>query len=312
MSELSPMLIQVKELTEKAVKKLHLAKTATNGKVMGEGDFEVVATTDSVDRDGEILLKEGWDFKNYMNNPTVLWGHDWLSMPIGAVTNIDDSQPGKVIMTGQFAPTEAGQTVRKLYDSGILRTVSVGFIPKERNGPVITKMEMIELSFIPVPANPESMTTDQRKSLEMVQKMFTKKSKEKEEDTEEDKKPEEEENKEGITKPEPVETVTVTVELPRSTDNVEPQAKGEGMKVGRVLSGKTISAIQEVFDRMGDHKSGIEELMKALKTLLDSTDSEKALQHEQEKKALEENMTEAIRLANKCLSDVLRDRKKIQ
>ena len=43
---------------------------------------------------------------------------------------------------------------------GILKAVSIGFIPKERdenNPAIITKSEMLELSVVPVPANPNAL-----------------------------------------------------------------------------------------------------------------------------------------------------------
>lgn len=125
-----------------------LAKDAT----VDYGSFKVIATSDDVDRDGEIIDVNGWDFKNYETNPVVLWGHDFTSMPIGKVTKLT-RDGNKIIAEGVFAPTERGQEVRKAYEGEFLNTVSVGFIPRERKGNTITKSELLELSFVPVPAN---------------------------------------------------------------------------------------------------------------------------------------------------------------
>ena len=56
-----------------------------------------------------------------------------------------------MIIRGVFANTQKGQELRRLYDDGILRTVSVGFIPKTRNGNVITEAELWSFPFVPVP-----------------------------------------------------------------------------------------------------------------------------------------------------------------
>lgn len=124
------------------------------------GKFEVVASSESVDRQGEIVVQEGIDIKNYMNNPVILFGHDYWSLPIGKATEIV-RQAGKTVVRGVFASAEANplaQQVRKLYEEGILKAVSIGFIPLEYNGNQITKSELLELSFVPVPANPEALS----------------------------------------------------------------------------------------------------------------------------------------------------------
>lgn len=149
----------LKEYSKDTAKEIVKALSKINVKeVKGEGDFEVIATTEGVDRDGEVILIKGWDFTNFMKNPVLLFGHDYWSWPIGAVTElIPDGD--KVIARGVFARTEEGQKARQLYEDGILKTVSVGFIPKERNGNVITKAELLELSFVPVPSNPDAVDT---------------------------------------------------------------------------------------------------------------------------------------------------------
>ncbi|TXH07879.1 MAG: hypothetical protein E6R04_11930 [Spirochaetes bacterium] len=138
--------------------------------VKGNGKFKVVASTEGVDRHGEIVKVSGWDFTNFMKNPVLLLSHSYSGLPIGVVTKIavEDNQ---VVADGVFADTETGQEVRKLYDDGILKAVSVGFIVRERdtNNPyVITKAELLELSFVSVPANPDAL------SLSKVVKLFNK------------------------------------------------------------------------------------------------------------------------------------------
>lgn len=133
--------------------------------VESDGSFEVIATTGGVDRDGESIDPKGWDFSHFMKNPVLLWGHDYTSPPIGVVRELKE-QDGKIIASGVFARTQFAQEVRSLYDDGILRTVSVGFIPKDRDGKNITAAELLELSFVPVPANPEAVSLRRVKSLE--------------------------------------------------------------------------------------------------------------------------------------------------
>lgn len=52
----------------------------------------------------------------------------------------------------------------------MLKTVSVGFIGKERQGEKITKKELLELSFVAVPSNPSAVSLDGKTYQEAVQK----------------------------------------------------------------------------------------------------------------------------------------------
>lgn len=122
------------------------------------GTFEVVITTENLDRYDEVIKLDGWELEHYRNNPVVLWGHDHKQLPVGIATDISVVD-GKMIAKGKFALHEFAQTVRQLYDAGVLRATSVGFIEREREGNLITKAELIEFSFVSVPANPYALST---------------------------------------------------------------------------------------------------------------------------------------------------------
>ena len=125
------------------------------------GTFEVIISTADEDRQGEVINQSGWDFTNYKNNPVVLWGHNYYDLPIGVTDEIFTNDKGQTIAKGRFAPEDANpfaQQVRKLYDAKIVKTTSVGFIAREMEGNVITKAELLEFSFVPVPANPMALS----------------------------------------------------------------------------------------------------------------------------------------------------------
>lgn len=128
------------------------------------GTFEVVITTENVDRYQEVIKLDGWELEHYLKNPVVLWGHDHFTLPIGMCTSIEVSG-GKMIAKGKFAPHAHAQEIRALYDLGIVRATSVGFIEKEREGNLITKSELIEFSFVSVPANPYALSLAMEKEL---------------------------------------------------------------------------------------------------------------------------------------------------
>ena len=143
--------------------------TANIKQVSDTGIFEVIASTDVFDREGESINPEGWELENYKKNPVILWSHDVNALPIGKATSVH-VEDGKLIIEGEFASKEANpmaHQVRLLVEAGIQRAVSVGFIPLDRDGDTITKQELLELSFVPVPANPEALALAKEKNLDM-------------------------------------------------------------------------------------------------------------------------------------------------
>src|SRR5215217_2319705 len=94
------------------------------------GTFEVVITTENLDRYQEVIKLDGWDLEHYRNNPVVLWGHNHYELPIGVATDIR-IEGGKMIAKGKFSPHPFAQTIRSLYDASVMRATSVGFIEKE-------------------------------------------------------------------------------------------------------------------------------------------------------------------------------------
>lgn len=305
MSKIS-LLLEAKQLTEAAAKSIRLKMSAPHT-IKGKGEFEVIATTDSIDRDGEILTTEGWEFDNYMLNPVILWSHQLDSLPLGAVTNLRVDN-NKVIVNGVFADTEEGQKVRKLYEDGILRTVSVGYIPKQRQGIEITVKELYEVSFVSVPANTDAMDARKRKAIKTVEEMIIASAKKDvttdetpETTTDEDKEPPVEtpaevpEDKERVA--DIVESVdntdkadkginkAVTAVYPKSSETVNTQAKANqvDVKSGRVLSSKNIAAIQETISEIAVCMTGMQKCSNMLQAIIDSASNDKDIAEEKAK-----------------------------
>lgn len=158
------------------------------------GTFEVVITTENLDRYQEVISMNGWELEHYRSNPVVLWGHDHFTLPIGKATDLRVEE-GKLIAKGQFAPHAFAQEIRALYDAGIINATSVGFIEKEREGNLITKAELLEFSFVSVPANPYALSLAFEKNVS-VNELVTKGFMHVQKDAEEEEKPEEEDNPE--------------------------------------------------------------------------------------------------------------------
>lgn len=133
--------------------------------------FRVVASTEDIDRSWEVIKLDWWDFENYKKNPVVIANHIYrIENIVGRATKIW-IEDWKLIIEGVFSKSNPlGILLADLYDEGMVKTVSVGFIPKQRqedNRRIITSAELLELSFVAVPCNPEALSLDQK---ELMQK----------------------------------------------------------------------------------------------------------------------------------------------
>lgn len=133
-------------------------------------------STGIVDRERDTIAVAGWDLTQFLRNPVVLWGHDAESLPIGKA--LDVRVEGDALKaTVRFIPAETperGQFAEAVYQmarSGFLGATSVGFRPikwdftddPERGsedwfpGIDFQQQELVELSVVTVPANPEAL-----------------------------------------------------------------------------------------------------------------------------------------------------------
>ena len=131
-----------------------------------------VASDESVDRYGDVIVAKGWQLEQFRRNPVLLWAHD-ATAPIGTVPEVE-IKGKRLLATVRF--TDEGinpqaDLVAKLVQAKELRAVSVGFtvgsaddvelIRDERNDNVTgyryMKTELLELSVVAIPANPNAL-----------------------------------------------------------------------------------------------------------------------------------------------------------
>lgn len=159
-------------------RKSYCGKGSADIKV-AEGAREFVAkiTTNSIDRDREIVDPKGIDFAYYRKNPVILWGHNYSEPAIGRSQWIKTwTENGKAkghISKGVIASgVQKAEDVFNLIQQGILNTTSVGFVPISGHEPtekeieadsslkkvayIHDKISMLEYSIVNVPANPEA------------------------------------------------------------------------------------------------------------------------------------------------------------
>lgn len=143
-------------------KKETVAVEKATGKQLAYGEFETVVSNSNEDRYYEKILVEGIDLKQIKRNPTVLWGHDYRGLPIGKITKIWVENGD--LMARIKLSVEKYDFAKQVYDlilDGAINAVSLGGQVKEWNDDysVIEKLELYEVSVVPVGAHRDALIT---------------------------------------------------------------------------------------------------------------------------------------------------------
>ena len=139
--------------------------------------FHWVMSTFDVDRDFEKVDPAGWNLKNYLANPVILWSHDYSIPAIGYADNMkaDTVLEGDIVFNSKEFD-EFGWSIGQRVKAGALRCGSVGFIAEEVEfleskdrecNLIFRKQELLEFSICCVPANP--FATSGTKKLEITE-----------------------------------------------------------------------------------------------------------------------------------------------
>lgn len=136
-----------------------------------KGRVSSVISTGDIARDGAIIEPAGWDFTNYDLNPVVLWMHDASAMPF-ARTIEHKATKTKLVAEAQFDLDDPfALTLLRKIEQGFVNATSVRWLPKrteirkvgkgkdEREILVFLEQELLEWSFVTVPADPKALIT---------------------------------------------------------------------------------------------------------------------------------------------------------
>jgi HK97 family phage prohead protease len=136
--------------------------------------FEAVASTEAIDRDGDIIRSRGWKLSNFKKNPVVLWAHASDVPPIAKAENIT-IEDNRLVFTPKFIPKEIhpfADQIYQMYKQGYLKSFSVRFDPikwedisvdgdekglRIKRGREYKEQELLEISAVSIPANPEAI-----------------------------------------------------------------------------------------------------------------------------------------------------------
>jgi len=142
------------------------------------------ASDDTLDRQQEVILPDGWVFDDFVKNPVMMQFHDYSTWPIGKVVGVGVVD-NALYVDGEFDPPEIDESADMIFQKikhGSVRAGSVGFIPQEVVVPdsatrslfdrypkakrIYAKQELLEWTICPIPANPNALAAGLQKSYE--------------------------------------------------------------------------------------------------------------------------------------------------
>ena len=136
-----------------------------------------VISTIEPDRAGDVVVPTGLrNLDEFLMNPVVLWAHNRSQFPPVGVCEWVDVQPRRVVAETRFAKgVPFAEDIFRLYEQGVLRAWSIGFVPrKARRVPAalgsppglrIEEWDLLEYSAVPIPENPGALTVALQKGL---------------------------------------------------------------------------------------------------------------------------------------------------
>jgi len=138
-----------------------------------ERSVTAIISSNSVDRDNEVLLPKGVRLDNYLKNPVVPWSHQTSEPPVGKAVWVKKGHK-QITAKVKFAETDRAEEVWQLFKGGFLSAFSVGFMPLKYHTPtpdevksnpdwsgvrtIFDEWELLEFSPVAVPANPDALS----------------------------------------------------------------------------------------------------------------------------------------------------------
>jgi hypothetical protein len=127
------------------------------------GQFDVILSTNALDRDGDELQADEW--KQPLPDHITFDSDHGMSV----ATTVGSGRPfindqGQLQVRGTFASTPHAQNVRTLVNEGHIKTTSVAFVERKGKKDARTERELLNGAFVAVPANPEAVVLGSKSS----------------------------------------------------------------------------------------------------------------------------------------------------
>jgi len=133
--------------------------TITNTDDAFPGSFEVILSAQTKDRDGDVLLKDGWKLP-LPEHITFDSDHGMtVEKTVGSGTPRIDEETGNLIVSGTYSSLARAQEVRTLVNEGHIRTTSVAFMSEksQKDGKTVSQRELLNGAFGAIPSNREAL-----------------------------------------------------------------------------------------------------------------------------------------------------------
>ena len=273
-----------------------------------------IGTDESEDRDGDIIKADGWDLENFQKNPVFLPFHDYGRVPIGKCIAVNKSIGSSALMFDIKFPSidefctdvnhpshefKLADTIYMAYKNGFMNAVSVGFIGREsveredqkdipawQRGRIFTSQELLELSAVSVPSNPNALmharsakgiNQENVKLLEEIFKEAGKNANNKSIGQDEPGAVAIAENAKVLdTKESDKEAEEMTAEIKAYIDEQLAKQLHADTKAGAKISAETKKQMEECFGHMEKSYASISNAQAVLKGLMDGTGEEPA------------------------------------
>lgn len=135
-----------------------ITKSATVTPVESEnpnGEFEVILSTETLDRDSENLWADEW--KQPLPDRIHIDGDHGRSLDKTVGSAVPRLEGNKLIGKGTYAGTPYAQMVRQLVNEGHVNSVSVTYAENKSQKDGKPQRELLNAAFVPIPANPEAI-----------------------------------------------------------------------------------------------------------------------------------------------------------
>ena len=137
-----------------------------------DGTVLFVASSAGVKRDGLNIDQSKWRLDNYQRNPVVLLSHDYTQPPIGTAEAYVDE--GRLMARVKFDTDERSQAIAGKYERGVMQSVSVGWNDvgddgQRARGDKVTAHELLDISAVSVPGDPDALAARMLRALRTVE-----------------------------------------------------------------------------------------------------------------------------------------------
>jgi hypothetical protein len=133
--------------------------TITNTDEAFPGSFEVILSAQTKDRDGDVLLKDGWKLP-LPEHITFDTDHGMtVEKTVGSGVPRIDEETGNLVVSGTYSSLQKAQDVRTLVNEGHIKTTSVAFMSEktQKDGNTVSVRELLNGAFVAIPSNREAL-----------------------------------------------------------------------------------------------------------------------------------------------------------